>query len=112
MASSDINVLRQLNPVDYYREFIKNGVRADGRSFSDLRRVAVGTGDHSTSSAYGSSLAHIGETKVSCNVSVLVGTPSQQNPGSGDLGSSFSISLPRVYSCRLESHIAESSIAF
>ena len=90
-ASSDINLVRQLNPVGYYREFIKNGVRADGRSFIDIRRVAVGTGDHSTSSTIGSSLVHVGETKVSCTVSVLVGTPSQQSPGSGDLGISFSV---------------------
>jgi exosome complex RNA-binding protein Rrp42 (RNase PH superfamily) len=86
MASSDISVIQQLDPVGYFRKFIKNGVRVDGRGFLDLRCVAVGGGDFSTSSGYGSSLVHIGETKVACSISVLVGTPSQLYPASGDIG--------------------------
>jgi exosome complex RNA-binding protein Rrp42 (RNase PH superfamily) len=86
MASSDISVIQQLDPVGYFRKFVKNGVRVDGRGFLDLRCVAVGGGDFSTSSGYGSSLVHIGETKVACSISVLVGTPSQLFPASGDIG--------------------------
>lgn len=83
---ADFGVVQQLNPVGFYREFIKNGVRVDGRGFSDLRCISVGAGDFSTSSTYGSSLVHIGETKIACSVSVLVGTPTQQSPDSGDVG--------------------------
>jgi hypothetical protein len=85
MSATDFAVVQQLNPVGYHREFIKNGVRVDGRGFTDLRRITVGAGEFS-SSTYGSSLVHIGETKIACSVSVLIGTPSQQCPGSGDVG--------------------------
>jgi exosome complex RNA-binding protein Rrp42 (RNase PH superfamily) len=85
MEPSDF-AAQHLDPEGYYREFVKNGVRVDGRSFSDLRRISVGAGDFSTSSKFGSSLIHIGETKIACGVSVLVGTPSQQYPDSGDIG--------------------------
>lgn len=61
-------------------------MRIDGRSFLDLRRMAIGAGNYSTFSTYGSSLVHIGDTKVACSIEVLVGTPSQQYPDSGDMG--------------------------
>jgi exosome complex RNA-binding protein Rrp42 (RNase PH superfamily) len=77
---------QQLDPIGHYRSFIKNGVRIDGRDFSSLRRIFVGTGNFTTSSTCGSSKVEIGETKVVCSISVLVGTPSQQYPDSGDIG--------------------------
>jgi len=83
--------VEQLDPIGHYRSFIKNGVRIDGRNFSSLRRISVGTGNFTTSSTCGSSKVEIGETKVACSISVLVGTPSQQYPDSGDID--FDVSL-------------------
>ena len=89
---ADFDIAQQLNPTGYFREFTKNGIRVDGRGFLDHRHTAVGAGNFSTSSTYGSSLVHIGETKVACSISVLIGTPSQQHPGSGDVGMIFLLS--------------------
>jgi exosome complex RNA-binding protein Rrp42 (RNase PH superfamily) len=86
MSTSHSAISQRIDPVDYYRTFIKNGVRIDGRSFSDLRCVAVGGSDFTCLSECGSSLVHFGNTKVACSISVLVGTPSQLNPSSGDIG--------------------------
>ena len=86
MSTCNSGISQRIDPAVYYREFIKNGVRIDGRSFSDLRRVAIGGSDFTCLSECGSSLVHFGSTKVACSVSVLVGTPSQLNPSSGDIG--------------------------
>lgn len=86
MSTSHSAISQRIDPADYYRNFIKNGVRIDGRSFSDLRCVAVGGSDFNCLSECGSSLVHFGNTKVACSISVLVGTPSQLNPSSGDIG--------------------------
>ena len=82
----DPSIGQLLDQAGYFREFTKNGIRTDGRGFSDHRHIAVGSDDSRTSSTYGSSSVHIGKTKVSCSISVLIGTPSQQHPESGDVG--------------------------
>ena len=102
MSTCNSGISQRIDPAVYYREFIKNGVRIDGRSFSDLRCVAVGGNDFSCSSECGSSLVHFGNTKVACSISVLVGTPSQLNPSSGDIGTRcFSVGrgLTRYHEC-------------
>lgn len=102
MSTCNSGISQRIDPAVYYREFIKNGVRIDGRSFSDLRCVAVGGNDFSCSSECGSSLVHFGNTKVACSISVLVGTPSQLDPSSGDIGTRcFSVGrgLTRYHEC-------------
>ena len=79
--------LELLNPTDFYRSFIDAKIRIDGREFDDLRSVKVGLGSVGvTLNCYGSSHVNIGKTKVTCFVSLLIGTPSQQYPDSGDVG--------------------------
>lgn len=95
-AMIDPAVGQLLDQAGYYREFTKNGIRTDGRGFSDHRHIAVGSDDSRTSSNYGSSSVNAGKTKVSCSITVLIGTPSQQHPESGDVGmnlSRYSLSL-------------------
>ena len=104
---ADFAVMQQLDPVGYYRQFTKNGVRLDGRGFSDIRLTSVGAGDFSTSSTYGSSLVHIGETKVACSISVLIGTPSQQYPGSGDVGTTLLSANTYTAQYRLQYYVFE-----
>ena len=86
MSTGNSGISQRIDPTVYYREFIKNGVRIDGRSFSDLRCIAVGGSDFTSLSECGSSLVHFGNTKIACSVSILVGTPSQLHPSSGDIG--------------------------
>ena len=97
--------LKQLDPRAFENEFIKNGIRSDGRCFTDLRRVVVGAGNttstsQSTLTSCGESLVHIGATAVACTISVLVGTPCSQHPDSGDLD--IDVSLWPICSLKYE----------
>ena len=102
MESSSL-ALKQLDPRSFENEFIKNGIRSDGRCFTDLRRVVVGAGNTlrtSQSSSCGESLVYIGATVVACTISVLVGTPCSQHPDAGDLD--IDVSLWPICSLKYE----------
>ena len=59
----------------------KEGKRADGRGINEYRKVTIETGMINT--AEGSSMVHLGKTKVLCGIKMLIGTPfspSKRNP--------------------------------
>jgi hypothetical protein len=79
--------MQLLDPSGYYRNFVSNKVRMDGRAFSDLRRIVISGGDFNAQPSCGSSLIRWGETAVACGITIQIGTPCQQSPDCGDLGS-------------------------
>lgn len=92
--------LRILDPKAHLRAFIESSVRRDGRSFDQHRRVnltpgpfnsfrrageAESSSGSSCGACCGSSIVEVGETRVACAVSLMVGTPSPSLPDCGDL---------------------------
>ncbi len=98
--------LKLLDPRGYHKEFINNGIRSDGRVFTDLRRLTVSSKGNSDSSTpislttCGESLVHIGATVVACTISIMVGTPSPKYPDLGDI--EFDVSLWPICSLKHE----------
>ena len=64
----------------------KEGKRADGRGINEFRKVTIETGMINT--AEGSSMVHLGKTKVLCGIKMLIGTPYGDSPGSGTMTTS------------------------
>ena len=62
------------------------GKRADGRGINEFREVKIETGMINT--AEGSSMVHLGKTKVLCGIKLLIGTPYGDSPGSGTMTTS------------------------
>lgn len=98
MESAD-NVLRLLDPRRHMGAYLEQGLRYDGRSLSEARKVHV---DEARSSDYsgnciGAATVHIqstsgkGGTSCMCHITLQVGKPSLNSPGEGDV--IFDVSL-------------------
>lgn len=61
--------------------YLSNNCRPDGREFLELQQIAITSDSHS--SCFGSAMVKWGNTLVSCNVTVQVGTPDPQLPTHG-----------------------------
>jgi len=72
---------RALQPAEYYRQHIDQGVRPDGRKLHERRPIAVSSGTIST--ADGSSVVRQGNTTVVCGIKLELGPPRPEEP---DLG--------------------------
>ncbi|KAM7436235.1 Exosome complex component RRP43 [Porites harrisoni] len=68
-------------PLEYYRQFLKQDVRPDGRSLLEFRKTILNVGSIST--AEGSSLVKLGNTTVVCGVKAEFAVPSQEKPKLG-----------------------------
>lgn len=90
MAGMDViagvPIYEQFDDAEYYRSFIKNSIRPDGRKFTQYRRLAVKTGAISAPNVYGSAQVQIDKTIVLCGINIMVGSPSMADPEKGDLG--------------------------
>ena len=61
---------KRLYPAEFYRQFIINGMRPDGRSFGTGRPVTIGVGAIESTTA--SALVKIGSTSVLAGLSFTV----------------------------------------
>ncbi|KAM7436232.1 Exosome complex component RRP43 [Porites harrisoni] len=71
-------------PLEYYRQFLKQDVRPDGRALLEFRKTILNVGSIST--AEGSSLVKLGNTTVVCGVKAEFAVPSQEKPKLGFIG--------------------------
>ena len=84
--------VKKLDPEAYFRSFISQGIRPDGRYFNSIRKIVNSSDGYrpQTSSSdiniYGSALIKMGGTVVTASVLVLVGTPNSLTPTFGELG--------------------------
>ncbi|RMX49758.1 hypothetical protein pdam_00019763 [Pocillopora damicornis] len=68
-------------PLEYYRQFLKEDVRPDGRTLLEFRKTILNVGSIST--AEGSALVKVGNTTVVCGVKAEFAVPSQDKPKRG-----------------------------
>jgi exosome complex RNA-binding protein Rrp42 (RNase PH superfamily) len=63
-----------------------HGRRLDMRSFAQYRPLKISSNMLRNDSCFGSSLVHLGDTSVTCGISLLCGTPSYESSDCGDIG--------------------------
>ncbi|KXJ26502.1 exosome complex component RRP43 [Exaiptasia diaphana] len=68
-------------PLEYYRQFLKENIRPDGRGFHEFRETTLNIGSIST--AEGSALVKLGNTTVVCGVKAELAEPKLDSPKQG-----------------------------
>lgn len=85
----EVEAFQRLDPENFYRRFVKNGVRPDGRELRAVRPIAVDVGVLSQERVQASALVGLGSTKVLAGITLQVGQPSESTPMSGMLGEHY-----------------------
>ena len=88
----DIDTVRYVDQKGYYEKYINNNIRPSGRDMHNIRPITMKKGvfnsnnnsSNSNSKCCGSSYIELGNTKVSCGIKILIGTPSIYKPTCGD----------------------------
>ncbi|CAN0330229.1 unnamed protein product [Ectocarpus sp. 6 AP-2014] len=81
----EVEAFQRLDPENFYRRFVKNGVRPDGRELRAVRPISVDVGVLSEERVQASALVGLGSTKVLAGISLQVGHPSENTPMCGML---------------------------
>ncbi|XP_072040449.1 exosome complex component RRP43-like [Amphiura filiformis] len=68
-------------PAEYYRQFLKQDVRPDGRELGEIRSTILNVGSITT--ADGSALVKLGNTTVICGIKAEFTTPKAEEPKQG-----------------------------
>jgi len=89
-----MSLLRVVDPLEYYRAYLKAGVRPDGRAL--LRGRSLSNRSASIASADGSALIHLGNTVVMAGVQCETTAPAEAEPSRGRIV--VSLELPAVCS--------------
>lgn len=93
MTSTMLAATALTNKLELFEKCLQSDVRLDGRNFSDYRVSSIKRNvlktqiNLSGQRIYGSAQVQIGGTIVIAGVLLMVGLPSLQHPGSGDIGS-------------------------
>ncbi|PSN53587.1 Exosome complex component RRP43 [Blattella germanica] len=72
---------KTIHPVKYYRDFLAQEVRPDGRGLQKFRPISINVGSITT--ADGSAIAKIGNTTVVCGIKAELATPKAEEPNLG-----------------------------
>ncbi|NIG59064.1 exosome complex component RRP43 isoform X1 [Pontoporia blainvillei] len=72
---------KTVEPLEYYRRFLKANCRPDGRELCELRTTTVSVG--SVGTADGSSVVKLGNTTVICGIKMEFGAPPTDAPDKG-----------------------------
>ncbi|XP_057563065.1 exosome complex component RRP43 isoform X3 [Hippopotamus amphibius kiboko] len=72
---------RTVEPLEYYRRFLKENCRPDGRELGEFRTTTVNVGSIGT--ADGSALVKLGNTTVICGIKAEFGAPPTDAPDKG-----------------------------
>ncbi|XP_035790317.1 exosome complex component RRP43-like [Anopheles albimanus] len=83
MCAMDIKTFKLLHPVKYYKDYLENNIRPDGRELEELRPTAISFGV--IQSADGSAIAKIGNTTVVCGIKAELAAPKAVEPNQGYL---------------------------
>lgn len=70
-------------PYEYYKKFLKQDVRPDGRELGEIRSTVLSIGSIKT--ADGSALVKLGNTTIVCGIKCELATPKSENPKDGFL---------------------------
>lgn len=89
----EVEAFQRLDPENFYRRFIKNGVRPDGRELRTVRPVSVDVDVLSEKHVQGSALVGLGSTKALAGITLEVGHPGESTPLQGALGEEMSLPL-------------------
>ncbi|KAI5702266.1 hypothetical protein M8J76_007675 [Diaphorina citri] len=73
--------LKLIHPVRYYKEYLKQKVRPDGRGLSSFRPISLNI--NSITTADGSAVIKIGKTSVICAIKAELTTPKPEAPKDG-----------------------------
>lgn len=82
--SFSFEIFERIKPDEYFRRFIEENVRPDGRSLHAFRPTSIRQGAIST--ANGSAMVRIGGTTVICGIKAEVAEPRIDRPKDGYLG--------------------------
>jgi len=75
------NDFKTAQPLEYFKHFLKENVRPDGRELLEFRKTLLNIGTVST--AYGSAVLKLGHTMVSCGITAELAEPSADHPNIG-----------------------------
>ncbi|XP_050079878.1 exosome complex component RRP43-like [Anopheles maculipalpis] len=79
----DLKTFKLLHPVKYYKDYLENNIRPDGRELEDIRPLAISFGV--IKSADGSAIVKIGNTTVVCGIKAELAAPKALEPLKGFL---------------------------
>jgi len=68
-------------PLEYYKHFLKENIRPDGRALSEFRKTMLNIGTITT--ACGSAVLKLGNTMVVCGIKAELAEPTPENPNKG-----------------------------
>jgi len=71
----------KIHPLEYYKKFLTQNVRPDGRKLNTIRKTIISTGSLNT--AEGSSLIKMGNTSVICGIKAEVMVPLEEESKNG-----------------------------
>ncbi|KAK3811181.1 MAG: exosome complex exonuclease RRP43-like protein [Benniella sp.] len=77
------STFQKLHPTEYFRKFVSQGVRPDGRLLNSFRPTTIHQGVITT--ANGSAMVRIGGTTVVCGIKAEVAEPKMETPDQGYL---------------------------
>ncbi|KAF9185441.1 Exosome complex component RRP43 [Haplosporangium sp. Z 767] len=77
------STFQKLHPIEYFRKFVSQGVRPDGRLLNGFRPTTVHVGVITT--ANGSAMVRLGGTTVVCGIKAEVAEPKLDSPDQGYL---------------------------
>jgi len=72
---------KRIHPSDYYRSFLSQNIRPDGRTFNGFRPITITA--NSVGTADGSSIVKLGKTTVVCGIKAEIAVPTDEDPNSG-----------------------------
>ncbi|KFZ50779.1 Exosome complex component RRP43, partial [Podiceps cristatus] len=92
---------RTVEPLEYYRRFLKENCRPDGRELGEFRATTVNVGKGSITTADGSALVKLGNTTVICGVKAELAAPAVDAANKGYIVPN--VELPSLCSTRFRS---------
>ncbi|XP_070597879.1 exosome complex component RRP43 isoform X1 [Erythrolamprus reginae] len=81
MAATVTAAFRTVEPLEYYRRFLKENCRPDGRDLGEFRTTTINIGSITT--ADGSALLKLGNTTVICGIKAEFATPTADSSNKG-----------------------------
>ncbi|XP_054263622.1 exosome complex component RRP43-like [Macrosteles quadrilineatus] len=89
---------KNIHPVKYYRDYLSQDIRPDGRGLLEFRPVTINVGTIGT--AEGSAIVKIGNTTVVCGIKAELFTPKAEEPDRGQIVAN--VELPALCSSQLK----------
>uniref|UniRef100_A0A182JYU8 Ribosomal RNA-processing protein 43 n=1 Tax=Anopheles christyi TaxID=43041 RepID=A0A182JYU8_9DIPT len=79
----DLKTFKLLHPIKYYKDYLENNIRPDGRELEELRPLAISF--DVIKSANGSAIVKVGNTTIVCGIKAELTAPNPLEPQQGFL---------------------------